>query len=226
VENKLQLTIADLLTPAISKYGYPLFVRRYPGKLEDFACDLFFGKPVLVVEHHRFFRDGGTSLLDFVSKLNSLTRELEWAGLRDVVVRTYLERDVSDRLRICQIYTNDQLIENEDGWARNYVIMKHEDGDVPVEKVLINGEGSRFTLSNNRLRLFVRIPAKRTASVRIVYRNTLPASNGRECLTARGRLWGRRLLSELRDNVLCRNELLLAAAYGAKRKLFSSLAPR
>jgi len=47
------LTLADLLAPAVSRYGdFPLFMRRYPGNLADFAFDLFLGKPALLVEHH------------------------------------------------------------------------------------------------------------------------------------------------------------------------------
>jgi len=229
---QVDVTVAECLGLAVTRYGFPLFLRRYPvvntlrggrtGTIEEFACDLFFGKPALVAEHHGVFKDHGKNLLEFVNRLNSLNGCLEWTGLRDVIAKTYLERDVSDQLRLCKIYSNYQLIENDGDRSRNYIIMKHEDGDVPVERVLVNGEGSPFRLSNNQLCLFARIPAMQAANVRIVYRSTLPASSGREYLTGSGSLWCRRLLSELRDNVLCRNELLLTAAYAAKRKLFRS----
>ena len=128
VKKRRDVTIADCLGPAVTKYGFPLFLRRYPvvdgfrggrtGAIEEFACDLFFGKPVLVAEHHGFFRDHGKRLLEFVNRLNSLSGELEWTGLKNVLARAYMERDVSDHLRVCRIYTNYQIIENESDWAK------------------------------------------------------------------------------------------------------------
>jgi len=65
------LTGADFLTPAVTRHGgFPIFVRRYPAGLEQFAFDLFFGKPLLAVEHHAYFKDGGARLAEFVSQIN------------------------------------------------------------------------------------------------------------------------------------------------------------
>ncbi|HEX4997493.1 MAG TPA: hypothetical protein VFY29_04680, partial [Terriglobia bacterium] len=53
------LTLADLMTPAVMKFSaFPLFMRRYPRSLADFALDLFLGKPAILVEHHDYFRNG------------------------------------------------------------------------------------------------------------------------------------------------------------------------
>ena len=38
---------------------------------QDIAFNLFFGKPILIGEHHDIFKDPG-SLLEFVQKINSI----------------------------------------------------------------------------------------------------------------------------------------------------------
>ena len=226
VENECDVPIADCLDIAVTKYGFPLFLRRYPvlhsskgrrtGTVEEFAADLFFGKPALIVEHHDFFRDHGETFLEFVNRLNSLSSELEWTGLKEVVTRTYLEKDVSDQLRVVKIYTNYQLIENDGDRARNFEILKTENGDVPVQNVLIDGKGARFTVDDNQLRVFTRLSAGTSATVQVVYRNSLPSADVHGGWISTGRLLTRRLWSDLRDNILC-NEFLFARTNAAKR---------
>lgn len=218
-----QLTIADHLTPAITKYGYPLFLRRYPGKIEDFAFDLFFGKPALVVEHHSCFKDDGTGLMDLVGKLNGLNCGLIWAGVGEIIENIYLEKQETVEFVECRIMTNDQIIRNY-GWKdKSFAVTKYEDGNVPVDHVLVNGRKVRFTVEGDRLRLVLDIPGKQSARIRIVYRNVLPEVQGGERFAAKSVVWGRRLLSELRDNVLSKNDLLLGAAYAAKRAIVKGL---
>src|SRR6185369_5374765 len=78
------LRVRDFLDVANTSYaGVSLFLRRYPGPLERFAWDLFWGKPVLAVEHHGYLRDGGSGLSSFIGRLNSLG-DLQWSGLDDV----------------------------------------------------------------------------------------------------------------------------------------------
>src|SRR5262252_284044 len=46
------LTLRDVLEVAVTRFsGFPLFGRRYPRELAEFALDLFVGKPALAVEH-------------------------------------------------------------------------------------------------------------------------------------------------------------------------------
>ena len=83
------LTIADLLAPAISKYkSFPLFVRRYPHNVVDFAFDLFLGKPALIVEHHNYFRRGYDTARNFISQINSLSDKLQWTDLTELISNT------------------------------------------------------------------------------------------------------------------------------------------
>jgi hypothetical protein len=72
------LCLSDILEPAMLKYGgFPLFLRRYVREiaLQDVAFNLFFGKPVLIVEHHDIFKDP-ECLTQLVSRINTLAPEI------------------------------------------------------------------------------------------------------------------------------------------------------
>jgi hypothetical protein len=213
------LTVADFLNPAITRYGgFPVFMRRYPDGSEQFAFDLFFGKPLLIVEHHAYLKDGGARLAEFISRLNSF-RGLQWAGLHEIVTGSYLEREMSNDITLCRLFTNYQVIENIADHERKFILAKFEPDGVPIRKVLVNGETTRFTLSGNVLEFAVHIPARSSAVVNIVYRNLLPRIEPQRGVASRSHVWTRRMLSEFRDNVLCRSSLLLARAQALHRGL-------
>ncbi|HEY6969696.1 MAG TPA: hypothetical protein VJA94_10860 [Candidatus Angelobacter sp.] len=211
------LTVADFLGPAITRYeGFPLFLRRYPSGLEQFAFDLFFGKPLFVVEHHGYFRDGGVRLAEFISRLNSFER-LEWSGLHDIMTKSYLESELPNEITACTLQTNHHVIENHAENDRTFIVTKFEPRGVPIENVLINGQTVKFTVEEDMLGFATRIPALSSTVVNIVYRNLLPRAKPAQGFASRSRAWTRRMLSEFRDNVLCRSDLLLASVQALHR---------
>jgi hypothetical protein len=211
------ISLADLLKPAVTRYGgFPVFVRRYPAGLEQFALDLFFGKPLLVVEHHAYFKDGGECLAEFVNRINSFTR-LQWTGLDSIMKKSYLEREISNEITVCSLYSNHHVIENQSEQDRTFVITKFDTGDVPIQHVLVNGRATGFKLIGNVLEFATRIPALSSTTVEVVYRNPLPHAVLGQGFAARSQVWTRRMLSEFRDNVLYRSDLLLAGAQALRR---------
>ena len=213
----LRLTLADFLEPAVTRYGgFPLFLRRYPAGLEQFAFDLFFGKPVLIVEHHAYLKDGGGHLAEFIAGLSSLA-SLQWNGLHEIIPGSYVEREVSPDIAACRLYANDHVIENRADRERAFMVSKSEVDGVPIEDVLIDGKAADFIVRGNALTFAMRIPACSSTSVNIVYRNLLPGVKPERAVAGRSRVWTRRMLSELRDNVLCRSDFLLAGAQAVHR---------
>jgi hypothetical protein len=211
------LTVADFLTPAVTRHGgFPIFVRRYPAGLEQFAFDLFFGKPLLAVEHHAYFKDGGARLAEFVSRLNSF-KELQWIGLQDIMKKSYLEREISNEITACRLYTNHQIIENNAERDRTFIVTKFETGDVPIQHVLVNGVATRFMIVDNVLEFTTKIPALSSTVVQLVYRNSLAHAALEQGFASRSHVWAHRMLSEFRDNVLCRSGFLLAGAEALRR---------
>src|SRR6185369_6950410 len=114
--------------------GFPLFLRRYPDGTEQFAFDLFFGKPLLIVEHHGYLKDGGARLAEFVSRLNSF-KNLRWSRLDDIMAKSYLERELSNGLVECRVYTNHNVIENGTPDERKCIVTKFEPDGVAVQEV-------------------------------------------------------------------------------------------
>jgi hypothetical protein len=220
------LTIGDFLELAIIRYGgFPLFLRRYPGPLEGFAFDLFFGRPLLVVEHHTYLKDRGKSLVEFIARLNTFGG-LEWSGLNNILMKTYLERDVSDQTTECKLYTNSQIIENHDARDRTFILMKSHTDAVPIEHVLINGQTADFTVAGNFVQLAATIPAHASISVNIVYRDVLPCDQPQRSFRRATRVWTRRILSEFRDNFLCKSDFLLASTQAVNHRLRDERATR
>jgi hypothetical protein len=209
---KAPLTVGDFLQPAITRYGdFPVFLRRYPGPSEQFAFDLFFGKPLLAVEHHSYLKDGGARLAEFISRLNSF-ESLQWMGLHEILTKSHLECEIDNEITLCRLFTNHHVIENSSERERTFIVTKFESGDVPVQKILVNGEITKFRVTENLLEFKVQIRARSSIVVNIVYRNLLPHVETRRGVASRSRVWTRRMLSEFRDNVLLRSDLLLASA--------------
>jgi hypothetical protein len=204
------LIVADFLEPAITRFGgFPVFLRRYPVGLEQFAFDLFFGKPLLVVEHHAYLSDGGERLAEFIRRLNSFER-LQWSGLHEIMTKSYLEREISNEITACRLHTNHHVIENHSEGERTFIVSKFEPGNVPIQNVLVNGRTTKFAVCGDVLEFAMRIPALSSTAVNILYKNLLPHVEAEQGFAHRSRVWTRRMLCEFRDNVLCRNNLVLA----------------
>lgn len=79
------LKIRDMIAPSTTHYGIPLFLRRYPKRIEDVAYDFFFGRPVLIVLHSADFVNGWDDLLGFIGQLNKSEAGLQWLPLGKIV---------------------------------------------------------------------------------------------------------------------------------------------
>jgi len=102
----IKVRLGELLDVAMLNYeGFPLFGRRYPNTLSDCALDLFLEKPLLLVEHHGYFRRGYDEIAGFVSSVNALDENLSWHGLGHVVNHAALMKEAGDGIRL-KTYTN------------------------------------------------------------------------------------------------------------------------
>jgi hypothetical protein len=90
---------SDYLDPSeylrcnIMKYGkFPLFMRKLPESLIDFAFDLFWGKPAFMVIHSDYLRNGYEKLINCIIKFNSLSENIKWESVGNIINKFVIRR--------------------------------------------------------------------------------------------------------------------------------------
>jgi hypothetical protein len=189
----------------------------------DFAFDLFLGKPALIVEHHNYFERGYEPLREFIAQLNSLSCELYWADLEEIINNMYLQRfglqDTIER----KIFSNRHTLYNHENKPREYIVLKHEDREMPIKNVLVGGEQHPFIVEDQWLRTRVEIQPNSRVEFIVNYNNLYHSSSPAKSMKYRAKVYLRRHLSEARDNHLCRYHGVLSLLYRAKKGGFFSL---
>jgi len=221
VGKPIPLRIADLAQPAILRYGgVPLFIRNFIKNTHshDLAFNLFFGRPILIGEHHDIFRHPG-SLLEVVQKINSIAPGISWSNLEAVVDNSTLKRRKPDGTVQVRPYSSDVLIANDSASVERYSIEWDRSGQCsPIEQVLRDGvrlPGVEF--DDTGIRVLAELPSGTSQLFSVVYRNEHTA------LGKPGFMWDahaflRRRLSEVRDNYLSKNQHVLTAAKALQRR--------
>ncbi len=102
MELKTGITLGELCRPAVVRYGgFPLFLRNSVAQMRrfDVAFRLFFGRPILIGEHHNIFKqtDG---LLELVRTINSMAPGIRWANLATVTAGSMLVRKANGKERV------------------------------------------------------------------------------------------------------------------------------
>src|SRR4030095_7061795 len=114
-----KLRVRDLLSPAVTRIQtLPLFIRRYPTCLAEFALDLFLGKPALMVEHHAYFRDGYHKLEAFAAQLNHLSDAIYWCGLEEIARISFLWRTDAAEVVHVRLFCDQSIVTNNWPTAR------------------------------------------------------------------------------------------------------------
>jgi hypothetical protein len=216
------LSLSDFMEPAILRYGgFPLFLRKYPWEvaLQDIAFNLFFGKPVLIVEHHEIFKDP-ESLTRLVSRINALAPEIRWSNVQTAVEKSYLRRWTKDGTLEIRAYANAGKIENT---SRNILRCSVEwtgCGEIPVEKALLDGMPWHDARTDDKgIRLSFDVPPGGSREFSVVYQNNFGLSDANRRVSWKAKAFFRRRLSELRDNHLSKSPGLLSVAKALQRSL-------
>ena len=214
------LTIADFLRPAIMKFdGFPVFQRRYPRRLIDFAFDLFLGKPVLIVQHHDDFRQGYRPFEEFVAGLHKLEPALSWGPLSKQLTESCMVRSVSEGSMEVRFFTGQFRFKNVQTGRIAFTFSKEEPSASAVSNVLVDGESVTFSIKNGLLTFEHEIDPGQTLDVRVVDRPAHPVAHKRRDMTHTVSVSVRRALSEFRDNTLTRYPRLMTAATALATKM-------
>ncbi|MGA9587839.1 MAG: hypothetical protein WBQ95_21090, partial [Terracidiphilus sp.] len=96
-QQEVRLTLREMAQPAVFRYsGFPLFLRKNSLKTQatEIAFRLFFGIPILIVEHHDVFK-APQSLIDAVNRINKAGPRIHWSSAGEAVRRSVLYRRAS-----------------------------------------------------------------------------------------------------------------------------------
>jgi hypothetical protein len=214
------LTVRDFLRPAITRFhGFPIFQRRYPGRMVDFAVDMFLGRPVLVVEHHQYFRQGFEELEKFVAGLRDLEPSLAWPTLSSQLSRSCIMRTVSQRSVEVHFFTRRYRLESRQQDRCLFRLTKFEPDPSAVSAVLVDGISVPFALNDTSLVVEFEADPGETRCVEVID-HARPAREARSMgLGYRVGVLARRSLAEFRDNTLAKRPRLLRAATVVARAL-------
>jgi hypothetical protein len=198
------LTLRDLLEVAVTRFSdFPLFSRRYPRDIAEFAFDLFVGKPVLAVEHHGYFRDGYGALAAFVEQLHALEPRLEWTNLSTICSRACLTRTAPGGEIHVQFYASRFSMQNNGAYAQRYTLVKRCPPDARLPIVTVNGRECGCEREDDRLIISLSLESGQTADIRLVSEGAGGVGTPwRPTNIQNAKVGARRLLGEFRDNYL------------------------
>ena len=208
------LTIRDAIQPATLRYGgFPLFLRRYVRgiTLPEVALQLFFGRPLFIVEHHEIFKDY-EALTQLVSGINSLAPEIRWTNLQAAIENSWLGRSVDNAAMQIRTYSNLTRIENNSKLPQQYSVEWPAHSD-PTITELSSGAVISTPLTEiapSCLRFSLDPGSSKTLLA--AHRNGFGCSDTTEQFSWTARVFLRRRLSEIRDNYLSKNPKLLSIA--------------
>jgi hypothetical protein len=209
------LTARDLLDVAVTRYpSVPLFVRRYPRDVFDFAFDALFQKPLLAVEHHGFFRHGYGRFADFVGELSTLSPKVAWMPLGQTVMSSCVLKQTGEGQCALRHFASVLRFANPSTADLSLSLEKPEaDGD--VEAVRVGDQKVPFEIRSGVLKYAACLRAGETLNVSVLYP---PRPRTRRSPSWQYRLAaaGRRALCDARDNYLARSERVLAICEKAK----------
>lgn len=218
VEDSLTL---DILDAAVTRFSnFPVFVRRYPRNVAEYAFDLFLGKPALLVEHHGYFRDGYDALAEIVKKVNGLDERLEWTSLANTCSHACLKRTAENGDIHVRFYTDTFRLQNATDRSQNYMLFRRRFPGEPLARVAIDGRPTGCSQDGDFVRIGLSLDAGNTVEVRLKQDrldSTVPSWH--QGPMDRARVSIRRRLCELRDNYVHRSRLLRSMVSIARNTL-------
>ncbi len=214
------LSIRDLLDVAVTRFAdFPLFGRRYPNDLAEFAFDLFLGKPALAVEHHGYFKDGHEALGTFITRLKSLDSRIEWTNLGTICSHACLTRTSGNGDVFVRFYTNRFRLKNAVEQGQRYILQHcHGLGDTLPQVTVDGRKWSCEQEENGDLRIRLSLKPGQTANIEILPESShslgLPWTPTKAHNVG---VWLRRVLCEVRDNYVDTSRILNAIVSGLRK---------
>jgi hypothetical protein len=221
VGSPLHLSIGELAQPAVFRYGgFPLFLRRSVQKIrdEDVAFNVFFGRPVLMVEHHGDFEDP-EELIELIGRINAIAPGINWGSLATVTRCSFLTRRSEDGTQVIRAYAASVHVANETRTRQRYLIEWMGAHDVSaIEQVLVDGSPRGHECCDDGLRMTTELDPGKAQTLSVDHCSS-DLSAAQLDLKWKTKALLRRRLSEFRDHYLSRNPNVLRAAKALQRRV-------
>ncbi len=209
------LRLADYVQPAITGYGgFPLYLRKYVRELTtyDAASNLFFGQPVLLVEHHAVFKDADC-VTAAVSRINSLAPHIQWCNLQAAIEHSFLRRHTGDGAFEVLTYAGCASVKSMSPHVSRCSVVKHDDGNIPLQSALLDDVPlADWRTEDGRLTFSFDLAHGVSRPWSLQFRNDFALSSSPLGPTEALRIVLRRRASEMRDNYLSKSPTLLSLA--------------
>jgi hypothetical protein len=197
----VKLKIADVWDIAVRTYAeFPLYTRRYPRQgVENLAFDILLGKPCLIVIHHDFCRDECRQLVEFIDRVNGLKVRLKWGSLREVVCRSFREREMSPGVSEIEMYAAEMLLENSSSVPKVFRVRRREADPANVAEMTTGADVLSWSADRGYVRFEVTLAPGESTLISVRHVEAVPPPRyGRAASAVKIGL--RRYLSEFRDN--------------------------
>jgi hypothetical protein len=221
-QQEVRLTLREVAQPAVLRYsGFPLFLRKNSLKTQaaEIAFRLFFGIPILIVEHHDVFKEP-QSLIDAVNRINAAAPGIHWSSAGEAARGSALGRRVSGGRLQLRAYARTVRIENSSISPERIVVEWTYSGVArSFEAVRRNGVPcTDVELSDSQVRVSA-VLEPRISEIFSIHHQRPNATLVRMSFGYSTRAFVRRRLSEIRDNYISKSPALLAATKTLRRSL-------
>jgi hypothetical protein len=219
-QQPIRLKLSEIAVPAVLRYaGFPLFLRKDSAHTqpEDIAFATFFGRPVVIVEHHDIF-ENPEPLIEAAGRINGVSPGIRWSSPEKAGAGAILRRRIAGGYHV-RAYAGTVRVSNDSNVTQKFLV-EWAPGD-QVNHVSKDGQPcSHFETDAYGTRISVELAAGGSAMLAISYRNGRSTVKGIG-LRQNAKAYVRRRLSEVRDNYLSKNAYLLAAAKTVKKHLIA-----
>lgn len=214
------LTLGELAQPAVFRFGgFPLFLRSPVDKIrtEDIAFNVFFGRPVLIVEHHQDF-EHEERLIALVEQINSTVPGMQWSDLATITSQSVLRRRAPDGRQEIRAYAGTIAIPNDAAMDTGCSVEWSGSFDSAVlAGVVAAGRPCNFERTGGSIRVRTEVAAGQSMMLSLVHAASHPSSRTLD-MRWKTKAFLRRRLSEFRDNYLYKHRRMLQAARAVQHR--------
>jgi hypothetical protein len=195
------------LRPVTVSYANFASIRRYQAEVPPpagfIAINEFLGNSMFFYCHEDFLARGMDAFDVVADQVNQLEPDTRWRSVGEIVRHLYLVKLRDDRSYDVLTFSGNFILENASVTDSLFYIRKDETGRPSIRSVSVDGRSCPYQLHDGRLEFNILVPAGKTRSVVIDYKNDLELAS---ISTSKNsvRVYFLRLSSDFRDIILSR----------------------